>query len=119
VDGNRRPLSVTILASVYLFTGVVGFAYHFHELLAANPFQNDAVWVELTEFIALVCGAFMLQGRNWARWLAIAWMGFHVFVSIYVARQLAVHSLFFIVIAWTLFRPGALRYFRGARGEAG
>jgi hypothetical protein len=37
------------------------FSYHFTEFLA---FQYDAVWVELIEFLAIVCGAFMLRGHN-------------------------------------------------------
>src|ERR1700681_1065711 len=73
MNSNKRPLAVTIVACVYLAVGVIGFAYHFRELVAL---QNQAVWVELTEFLALVCGAFMLGGHNWARWLALAWMAF-------------------------------------------
>ncbi len=58
----------------------------------------------------------MLRGHNWARWLAIAWMGFHVGLSAFHAfHELAIHSLFFAAITWLLFRPAAARYFRGER----
>ena len=75
---NKRPLSVLILGCVYLTVGVIGFTYHFPELLAHH---QDAVWIELTELSAIVCGAFMLRGHNWARWTALAWITFHVTLS--------------------------------------
>jgi hypothetical protein len=54
--------------------GTVGLAYHFREILARHAFQYGDAMVELTELIAIVCGAFMMQARNWARWIALAWM---------------------------------------------
>ncbi len=107
---KKPPVSVLAPACLYLVVGVAGFAYHFHELLTRQP---DAGWVELTEFLAVVCGVFMLRGQNWARWLAIAWMAFHVAISFPVPWALAVHSLFLAAIAWLLFRPEAMRYFGG------
>jgi hypothetical protein len=64
MNSNKRPLSVTILACMYLAVGTIGFAKHFRELLAL---QHDGVWIELTEFLAIVSGAFMLRGNDWAR----------------------------------------------------
>jgi hypothetical protein len=111
----KRPLSVTIVAGVYLAVGVIGFAFHFRELLAGHP---DAVGIELTEFVAILCGAFLLRGHNWARWLALAWIAFHVVLSAFHAiPELVIHAVFCAVIAWILFRSEATRYFRGAEGE--
>lgn len=113
MNGNKRPISVTILAYVYLTVGAIGFAYHFRELLSL---QQDIIWAELTEFLAIVCGAFMLRGHNWARWLALAWIVFHVVLSAFHSpREFAIHGLFCAVIAWILFRPQAARYFRSGR----
>lgn len=115
MNPNQRPVSVLVLACVYIAVGAIGFVYHFRELLA---FQQGAVWVELTEFIAIVCGAFMLRGHNWARWLALAWIAFHVILSAFrTFHELAIHALFCTVIAWFLFRPEATRYFHGAQVE--
>lgn len=112
----KRPLSVTILACLYFATGILGSAAHFRELLA-HP--RDGVWVELTEFLAIVAGAFMLRGHNWARWLALAWIAFHVILSAFGAvREFAIHLLFCAVIAWFLFRLESTRYFRRARNES-
>ncbi len=115
MNRNNRPLSITILACVYLAVGIVGFAAHF---AAFRTFQYDGLLVELTEFLAIVCGAFMLRGHNWARWIAVAWIAFHVILSAFHAfREFAIHSLFCAVILWILFRPAAARYFRGPRAE--
>jgi hypothetical protein len=115
MNSNKRPISVTILACVYLAVGVGGFAVHFRELLARHP---DAVGIEVTELTAIVCGVYLLRGQNWVRWLALAWVVFHVILSAFHAiRELAVHALLCAVFAWLLFRPEAARYFRGAQSE--
>jgi len=115
MNWNERPLAVTILGWVYIGVGTIGFAYHFTEFLA---FQYDGMWVELIEFLAIVSGAFMLRAHNWARWLALAWITFHVILSAFHPfREFAIHCLFGAVIAWFLFRPEAARYFRGDRVE--
>lgn len=118
MSGNKRPLSVTILGCLYIAVGAIGFAAHFTELLARGAFRYDAVWVEVTEFLAIVCGAFMLRGHNWARWVALAWIAFHVILSAFHALpEFAIHCLFFAVIAWLLFRTEAARHFRGGRPD--
>ncbi len=109
---DKRPLSVTIIAWVYLLMGVAGFAYHLRGLATRHPFRNGEVWIELIFVIAAVSGAYMLRGRNWARWLAITWMAFHVVVSIFhTFSELAMHSLICAILAYFLFRAAATRYF--------
>ena len=116
---RKRPLSLTILGCIYIAVGTVGFVYHFRELHARYAFQNDAVWVELAELLAILSGAFMLRGQNWARWLAFAWMAFHVGLSFFhTFREFAIHCVFCAVIAWFLFRREARRYFRPLRVAA-
>jgi hypothetical protein len=119
MNSNQRPLSVTILAWLYIAVGTVGFFGHLTGLNRRNVFQFDGVWIELTELTAILCGAFMLRGHNWARWLAMAWIGLHVVLSVLDSHHgLDVHSVLFLVIAWLLFRPQAGRYFRGLAAEA-
>jgi hypothetical protein len=117
MNRNRRPLAVTILAWVYIGVGVIGFARHFPGTLA-HP--GDGAWIEATELLAFLSGAFMLRGNNWGRWIALAWIAFHVVLSAFGALpELAVHCVFCALIAWFLFRPDAARYFRDARVRAG
>ncbi len=113
MDWKKRPISVTLLAFLYIAVGTVGFVFHSREILMRHAFQSSDALVELVELIAIVCGAFMLQGRNWARWLAVAWMAFHVVLSFFgAARELIVHSLLFVLIVGLLFQAKAARYFR-------
>lgn len=115
MTGPRRPVPVTILAWVYIAVGAIGFVSHLSEIHTRNALRYDGLWIELVEVLAIVCGTFMLRRHNWARWLAIAWMAFHVVLSAFGAfQEFAVHLLFCAAITWILFRPAAVRYFRGS-----
>jgi hypothetical protein len=105
---GKRPLSILVLSSLYIAIGSMAFANHFPRPPA---FHYEDVWIEGTELLAIVAGVFMLLGRNWARWLALAWMAFHVAISFPVVREIAFHSLFLAVIVWLLFQSRARQYF--------
>ncbi|MGH9535376.1 MAG: hypothetical protein ACRD2E_11010 [Terriglobales bacterium] len=109
MSAGRRPVSVTVIALLYIALGAVSFALQFRGLLRGGP---DSGWIELVEALAVVAGAYLLRGANWARWLAVAWMAFHVAISYPVVPKLAVHGALLAVIAWLLFRPAAGGYFR-------
>ena len=104
----KRPLAVAIIGWLYIAVGTIGFIYHIREL-TTEP------WIELVRLIAIVAGAYMLRGHNWARWLALVWMAFHVWVGwLNSWQQAAMHALFLVVLAWFLLRrPGSEYYRRG------
>ena len=108
MNATMRPVSVWILSCLYIAVGTIGFAYYFPELMAH---QDDSLWIELTELLAIVSGAFMFRGHNWARWLALVWMAFHVAISFPVYRQMLIHLAIFAGIAWVLFSPDNRQYF--------
>jgi hypothetical protein len=109
---NRPPIAIIFVACLYILVGVAGFTAHFKELITRQP---DAPLMELTELIALFCGVFLLRRQNWARWLALAWIVFHVIISAFhPLPELAMHALFCVVIAWALFRRESNAYFRGS-----
>jgi hypothetical protein len=110
MDLKKIPVSVILIACLYLAVGGAGFVVHFSD--RDVPYW---IWVEVTEFLAIVCGVFLLRAHNWARWLASAWMAFHVVLSFGELRQLAIHSLFFVLIVWCLFRADASRFFHNTR----
>lgn len=115
MDRGSRPFAVTFIGCLFVAVGCVGFGYHLREALAKSSFPADAVWIELTELLAVIGGIFLLRGQNWARWLAVAWMAFHVLITaLNQFRGFAVHVLLFAGIAWLLFRADSTRYFRGA-----
>ena len=102
---NRIPAPVILIACLYLGVGIGGFAAHISDR------APDWIWIEATESLAIVCGIFLLHAHNWARWLASAWIALHVLLSFGEMRQLAIHSLFFVLIVWCLFRTDASRFF--------
>lgn len=111
---NQRPLSVTIVGCVYIAVGAAGCALHSADFKTSG-FAYDAVLPEFVSLIAILGGVYVLRGRNWARWLAIAWISFHVILSAFHSpSELAIHSLFCAILAYFLFRPTAARYFRAA-----
>ncbi len=114
---HTKPVSVSIVSWLFIAAGALAFIFHLPHSLAA---PGGGAGVEAVEILAIVAGVFMLRGQDWARWLALAWMGFHVAIS---ARgelpRLAAHAVIFAAIAWILWRPAAGRYFRGRRGDAG
>jgi hypothetical protein len=110
---TNRPLSVTIIGWLFIAAGAVGFAYHATEFNARSPFQYDLVWVCLVRLVAILGGWFMLSGHNWARWLAVAWIAYHVILSAFHSMSEAIeHGLLFVVVAFFLFRPRVTAYFR-------
>ena len=109
----RPPIPVLIVAIAYLAVGVIGFVAHFHDSLGA---PSEGVWIELTELIAAVTGVYLFLGRNWARWLAVAWIAFHIVLSAFGnVRELVMHVIMAALIVWLLFRPGSARWFGSER----
>jgi hypothetical protein len=112
---NKRPLSVTIISFVLIATGALGLIVHLTDLRAQHPFQYDIIWISLVRLAAIVCGMYMLRASDWARWLSLVWIAFHVILSFFHSRfELALHILVFAAFAYFLFRPRASEYFRGA-----
>jgi hypothetical protein len=116
---NKRFLPITIISWVYVAVGVVGFVHHARESNAQAVHQLEGIWVMLLSLLAIAAGVYMLRGRNWARWLAIAWMAIHVVVGgFHSLEQCVIHLVLLALFAYFLFRPEATAYFRAARTEA-
>ena len=110
---KKRPLLVTAISCVLIASGAAGVAYHATEFKTAH--KLDFAFVILVRALAIVCGAFMLRGSNWARWLSMLWISFHVIISAFhPLRELAIHIFVFVAFAFVLFRSEAVEYFRGA-----
>ena len=108
----RRPVAVLIVAGAYLAVGVLGFVAHLHDLLAR---PSEGAWIELTELLAVLAGVFLLRGRNWARWLAVAWIAFHVGLSAFGSlREATMHAVLAVLIVWMLFRADSAPWFHAA-----
>lgn len=114
---SKRPWEVLILGPLLTIAGAVGIAYQASELDLHGPFVYDTLWVCLVNAVAIVSGIYMLLGRNWARWLALIWIGCHVVLSFFHSMgEVAAHTLLLLLFAWFLFRPKVTAYFRNHRG---
>ena len=113
---SQRPFAVTAVAWIFIAVGTVTFLFHSPGLL--HPQLEDFL-VEFTELLALFAGIYMLRRQNWARWLALAWMVFHVGLSAFPPfKGLIVHLVIFGGMAWILVRPESAEYFRGSRSDS-
>ena len=112
---NKRPLPVTIVGWVFLAAGVIGLAHHLKEIKPYQPSQMENLWLLFVRFLAIICGAFLVRGRNWARWLGMAWIAFHFGLSFFHSwQEVLMHGVIFVLIAYALFRSDARAYFSPA-----
>ena len=116
---KKRPIAVTIVSVLFIIIGAAVMLRGVWSLLAGRAGGItghdllDASLVEVSSLAALISGVFMLKGANWARWLCIAWMAFHVVISIGHERmKLIMHSVWLVVLAVVLFWPRASAYFK-------
>ena len=119
---QSRPRSITIISWIFIVFGSISLLAGLLPFGGVTFAQRAAelkgfhVLVHFVRLLALVAGVFMLYGRNWARWLLVAWMVFHLVVSaLHSTMQLLLHALIFTVILYFLFRPPASSYFDTAR----
>jgi hypothetical protein len=111
-----RPLGITVVAALFLVGGVIGVGRTFTEGALHRAFLTSGLWVLLLNLVAFVCGIFLWLGRDWARWLAVAWMAAHVSISLLNSLQEAmVHCAFLLLIAYMVFRPDAQAWFRARK----
>jgi hypothetical protein len=126
---NARPLSVTVIGLVFVVFGCIALPVSLLRLFSAMSSADlaetyvqrpvELAFVSIVQLLAIVGGAFALRGLNWARWLLVGWLGYHVLRSLlHPPLELVVHSLLFAAVAYFLFRSDAAAYFRRARVEA-
>jgi hypothetical protein len=109
---DKRPFAVTALSWLFILVGAAELAVDIRRL-SAHPFHREDIWIGLVHLLAIVAGAFMLRGDNWARWLAVIWIGGHVAITVLNAwHGFLVHAIFFAGIAFLLFRADARGWFR-------
>jgi hypothetical protein len=114
---NKRPLAITLVALLYIATGAGGMVSHLNDM-RQHPFEADMLWASLVALIAIVAGIYLYRGSNWARWLALAWIIFHVILSAFNSwSEMLIHALLCAVITYFLFRPASDQYFNGSKPQ--
>ena len=117
---QQRPRSITIISWIFIIFGTIALLsglLPFGEITLAHRIAElKGHWmVHLSRILSIVAGVFMLYGRNWARWLLVVWIVFHIVLSaLHSTLQLLLHALIFTVILYFLFRPEASAYFKRA-----
>lgn len=124
-----RPRSITIIAWLFVAAGIAGLLNDLWPLLTSGAaaqiakLKSDGLadlgpaWT--TRLLAIVGGIWLLRGRNWARWLLVAWMIFHIGMSAFESwEKLVFHCVIFLPIFIFLFRSTAQLYFRTAKTSA-
>jgi len=109
---NQRPRSITLISWIFIIFGSIAL------LSGVLPLADlKSHWyVHLSRLLQIVAGVFMLYGRNWARWLLLAWIAFHLVVgALHGVVTLVMHVVIFSVILFFVFRRDANAYF--ARGS--
>jgi hypothetical protein len=103
----RRPPSITIISWLFILFGSIA--------LIGGLITTDLKshwYVHLSRLLQIVAGVFMLKGRNWARWLLVAWIIFHIVISaLHSVLFLLMHVAIFSVILFFVFRRRASAYF--------
>jgi hypothetical protein len=124
---RSRPISVTIIGWFLLASGVLTLPGAFaptdnpevQELMARRPVPIVVQQVMLFAGAVanLVSGYFLLRGQNWARHLYIAWtivqFGY-AWLAAPFRLVIVPGVLFFLLVAFFLFRPRANAFFAGS-----
>ena len=109
---------MTIISLIFIVFGsialLVGLLPHGDITAAHRMAELTSHWyVHVSRILMILGGVFMMYGFNWARWLVVVWIAFHIVVgALHSAFQLLTHVLIFSVILYFLFRPKASAYFR-------
>ncbi|HET6977990.1 MAG TPA: hypothetical protein VFI24_16795 [Pyrinomonadaceae bacterium] len=107
---NQRPRSITIISWLFIIFGSIALLYG---MLPLRDIPGHW-YVHLSRILQIVAGAFMLCGRNWARWLLVAWIAFHLVVgALNGIVPFLMHVVIFSVILFFIFRRDANAYFAG------
>ena len=107
----KRPWAVSVLGLLFILAGAVGLLYH----LLRDKLSLELALISLLRLLAVIGGSFLLLGRNWARWLTVAWLAVHVMLSAFHSlEQMAAHLALLVIVAYFLFKDGSADYFRPA-----
>ena len=110
----KRPFTVTFLGYLFILVGIAALLYH----LVRGSLDYWMILIALLEIVVMVAGVFLIKGRNWARWLLLLWIAFHVFASALNSLSASVpHLLLLVAVAYFLFTPPDSKYFGPTRAE--
>jgi hypothetical protein len=117
----RRPRAVTLIAWLFVLVGAGGLLNDLWPLLTADAGRQLAklradgladlgpAWT--SRLLAIAGGVGLYRGHNWARWLLVAWMVFHIGLSLFHSLpELLTHVIVFAPLLYLLFRRSTGAY---------
>lgn len=107
----KPPITVIIAGCIYILGGAIPVAYQINKIAEISS-NHDMAWVVGLGVLAVIGGIYVIRGANWARWLLLAWIIFHVVISFYGdTMKIIGHSLFAVLTYILLFNKRANTYF--------
>jgi uncharacterized membrane protein len=111
---TTRPYEITVVGWLFIVVGVAALGFH----LMRDAIDRWTPVIALIEILAIVGGMFLLRGANWARWLLLAWLAFHVVIAALNSFMQALpHVVLLVVIGYILLVAPASQYFRPAQRQ--
>ena len=120
---NQRPRSITIISWIFIIFGSIALLIGVLPIgditFAQRLADLKSHWyVHLSRFLQIIIGVFMIYGHDWARWLLVAWIAFHVVVgALHGWLQLLTHVVIFSVILLFVFQLPSSEFFRADRSR--
>ena len=110
---SKRPYEVTVVSWILIVVGVVSIAANASALKPPQAFDPANLAILGVRLLGLLSAVFMLLRRQWALWLALAWIAFHAVVGFLNSMgQGIIHALIFGLIGIALLRPDVRAWFR-------
>jgi hypothetical protein len=111
---NKRPLSITIISFLFILLGALTVIHAAWDLVNTEQRLTNLEhhWmIYVSGVAAILGGAFLFKGHNWARWLLVLWMAFHIVVgALNGIVPLLTHVVIFSALSIFLFRRPASSY---------
>ena len=105
----KRPYEVTVAGWLFIVIGILNTAWH----LWKGTLDRWMIAILFLTVSAIAAGVFLLRGARWARWLALAWIAFHVVVSALNSLWDALpHAALLLVVGYVLLGPPTAAYYR-------
>lgn len=107
----HRSIPVIVLSSLFIIAGIVGIIYHANDLKLLGT-SSDAIFILVIRLLAIIGGVFALRRKNWARWLLLAWISYHVVLSLFhPLPELLMHVALLAAVVYVYFLSRSSSYF--------
>jgi hypothetical protein len=109
---KKRPIPVIIVSVLFILAGASGLVYHFKEIHEPNA-GYETILVFVIRLLAIVCGVLIFMAVRWSRWLAVAWLLYHVVLSAFHSvSETITHIVLLIIVTVLLFIPVSNAFFK-------